>query len=462
MHPLVALLVTVLVVAATPVLGYECSPTNRTSGTLTACIQEAQGQGDNVVRLTGTPWEISSQVIVPAGMALLGPAIDGGVELSITWTGGGAPSWDVSIDNQEVAYRNAAVMLNSRSALEGLTFSYPAPGTSQPSRAWPTVGLLGESGSVTDVRVERNFFRDSYYAVSGVPTNNIPAARLVIRQNEFSQHALAVRLDDCAERCVIEKNNFGARDGGRSWGAWILGNANAIELRDVEGAWVESNRVRGYRRGINLRRGVSRAGDSTPWPSNVHVRDLTCQGCNVGVATTDFTVGDLLAGLTVEASHFEGKAGGVSQMTYGIYLKYARDVVVSGCAFTSSNSSAVWVSTSTNLSVAGNVFADWNQAVQSGHAAVWLTQATNAVATGNVGSSSVSCPSFGGCIGVHVDGATRVTTSANSFAFSQSSGFRFSVVFDGATNSKCFSTGDLGPSGVYIKTGHDVTKWPAS
>lgn len=423
---------------ASNALAAVCNPPTRNSASLQACIDTASASlTDKVVEIAGGTWTIDTQVIVKQFVTLRGPACKYGTTFNVTYGPRTNHVWDVPSD-----YLDGAVMLERGTLLEGITFFYPGQTTTgEMVKFAPSVGLNQTASSApSTIRIERNFFINSYMAISAVPKAPVGFTptqdRLIIRENEFGAHARGIKLDYCHDICKVELNHFSpniwpsAQDDTRK--DWIWQNGVALEAVENDFLWVDNFFAWCYKSGVYL---APRTVNGVTYTTVLaHLQNVSCDQCKWGIYSNFQGISEaywphkiVIDGGQIVAHNPVGAQSEAS----AIKLKYVREVVVTNAVLWASNDSAVHLDHVNWFTVSHNIINQWNRR-NLGTAGVKLESCSYGNVIGNVGSTSLNPYNA-----IDLIGCSRVSTSSNSFELPSG----YVVKFDAST-SYCRSMGD--------------------
>lgn len=464
------------------------------STTLQACIDAAsQDAADRIVEVVQGQWTIDRPIHVKPGVVLRGPASYN--KDQVAGDGNGVPfavTMNITYGETDLTYLESddwflqpAFELDTRSAVEGITFNYPnqaAPVRPPRDHAFapmqpfqPTLGLRAGVQVFEAVRIERNFFLNSYIAIMAVPADDTAIVRrLLIRENEFGTTLRGIVLDRCLEACTVSLNhvNLNIVDMGKAGGYlsnWLWSYAAALEIREVDGLGVSDLFAFGMNRGVELT--YRQTGSQDPRvPRHLMLGNISCDRCKYGIHGDFSRITDaskwpfaitLRGGQFVANSNEARTAAPGAKDATAIRLTNLRLVSITDVDFRSSLDSAVHLTNVSQFTLGNNTVYIWDNDLDSGESAapgLLLKGCSSGAVTANTGAGLAhggGSPRAGTAISL--EGCTGVAIRGNAFELQAGSK---TVQLDNAT-SNCRSMGDI-PNNIELGSNTTNKKWPTT
>jgi hypothetical protein len=371
--------------------GVSCPPVaGDNTKNIRDCVAKAS-ISDKLVILSGQ-YPISDQILVASGVKLQGSGTFWGSEIDVNF-GQDYPNTDGD---------HAAVVLQENSAVDGLTFFYPAQTKGKRLIEFPP--SISVKGSFC--RVINSFFPNSYVGIDA----KYPHGKLNMENLEFGMYFRGIRIDECYD---IDKFSIIHANPGM-WATWVddsevigwmMDNSATIEAQRIDWLWVSQMFAFGTKYGILL---TSSSHGAT---GEAQILQSGCDACRYGIYS-DVESGGRPWLITV--SNWSGTAfNPVVKISDGvsIYLANIEGVNISNANFWGVRNEAIFLNNCSTVALSGNNFITngWNTA-DNNSSAIRLVNCKRGNIIGNNGSSSRESS-----LGIILENSHDITLIANRF-----------------------------------------------
>ncbi len=350
------------------------------------CVVDPSGK----ITATGSDYPISSQIVIPNGVSLIGSGTLWGTQVDV--------NFGQNHSNTDSA--NAAFVLKDYAVIDGITFNYPDQIKGKQLYEFPpTISVQGSF-----CRVKNSFFPNSYVGVDAT----VPHGKLNMQNLEFGVFYRGIRDDQCYDidkLDVIHTNPgmFATWVDDSDVMNWMYNNSAAIEVSRIDWFYLNQFFAFGPKYGILI------SSSSHGSVGEAQIIQAGCDACRYGIYSNTSSSKPWL--LTI--SNWSGTAfSAVSGKDSGnsIYLVGVEGVNISNSNFWGVRNDAIYLQNCSSVSISGNNFITngWNTA-NNYSAAVHLVNCSRGNIIGNNGAASNNG------IGINLENSKNISVIGNRF-----------------------------------------------